>query len=196
MMHADSGNLSDWCSFSRSTTLQAAPSLPEVVLTVVWSENHRKSKILPVVDLFRDFQDTQEGTRPLWKSIKPMQLFTLYNFASSTVASRSGPGSDVEGKPLKIQDFAYSGPFPRFPGHPERYSPTLEIYQTDVTLHALQLCKQDQHSPEWPSRSFSAKTDETFIFRLVPSRILWDYLSFDRKERHIWNQHKKLSWSK
>ena len=54
-MHAHSENLSDRCNFSRSTTLQAVPPLPEVALTVMWSENHRKSKILPVVDLFRDF---------------------------------------------------------------------------------------------------------------------------------------------
>ena len=56
----------------------------------MWSENHRKSKILPVVDLFRDFQVTQKDTRPLWKSIRPMQLFKLYNFASNAVASRGG----------------------------------------------------------------------------------------------------------
>ena len=105
MMHAHSGNLSDRCSFSRSTTLQAAPSLPEVALTVVWSENHRKSKILPVVDLFRDFQVTQEGTRPLWKSIRPMQFFTLYNFASSTVAPWGGHHSRLGRTGLKNDDF-------------------------------------------------------------------------------------------
>ena len=136
--------------FHALQTLQAAPSLPEVALTVIWSVNHRKSKILPVVDLFRDFQVTQEDTRPLWKSIRPMQFFTLYNFASSTVAPRGGPDSDLERKPPKIQDFACSGPVPRFPGHPGGYSPTLEIYQTDAVFHALQLCRQHRRSPSWP----------------------------------------------
>ena len=56
IMHADSGNLPGRCSFSRSTTLPAAPSLPEVALTVILSENHRKSKIFSVVHLFQDFQ--------------------------------------------------------------------------------------------------------------------------------------------
>ena len=87
----------------------------------------------------------------LWKSIGPMQLFTLYNFASSIVAARGGPDSDVERKPPKIQDFACSGPLPRFPAHPERYSPTLEIHQTDATFHALQLCKQYRRSLSWAS---------------------------------------------
>ena len=85
---------------------------------------------------------------PLWKSVRPMQFFTLYNFASSTVAPRGGPDSDLERKPLKIQDFACSGPLPRFSGHPGGYSPTLEIYQTDATFHALQLCKQHRRPPE------------------------------------------------
>ena len=155
-MHAHSGNLSDRCNFSRSTTLQAAPSLPEVVLTVVWSEKHRKSKILPVVDLFRDFQVPQKDTRPLWKSIRPMQLFTLYNFASSTVASQGGPDSGLERKAPKIQDFACGGSLPRFPGHPGGYSPTLEIYQIDAVFHALQLCKQYRRSLRWASWSSRA----------------------------------------
>ena len=150
MMHAPSENLSDLCSFSRSTTLQASPSLPEVAVTVVWSENHRKSMISPVVDLFRDFQVTQEDTHPLWKSIRPMQFFTLYNFASSTVAPRGGPDSGLERKPPKVQDFACSRPLPRFPGHPGRYSPTLGIYQNYAVSHALQLCQQYHRSPRWP----------------------------------------------
>ena len=64
------------------------------------------------------FQVTQEDTRPLWKSMRPMQLFTLYNLVSSTVAPQGGPDSDVKRKPPKIQDFACSGPVPRFSGHP------------------------------------------------------------------------------
>jgi hypothetical protein len=90
MMHAHSENLSELCIFSRSTILPAAPSLPEVALTVYWSENHRKSMILTVVDLFCDFQVTQDDARPLWKSVRPMQFFTLYNFASGTTKEKSG----------------------------------------------------------------------------------------------------------
>ena len=105
MMHLHSGNLSYRCNFSRSTTLLAAPSLPEVALTVVWSRNHRKSMILPVVDLFREFQVTQDDARPLWKSVIPMQLFTLYNFASSTALFQGGRHGPLGLTGLKIDGF-------------------------------------------------------------------------------------------
>ena len=42
-----------WCSFSRSTTLLAASWSCEVALTVIRSENCRKSMIRVVLDLFR-----------------------------------------------------------------------------------------------------------------------------------------------
>ena len=102
----------------------------------------------------------------LWKSVRPIQFFMLYNFPSSTAAPQGGPGSGLNRKPSKIRDFACSGPFPRFLGHPGRYSPTLEIYQTDTVFHALQLCKQYHGSPRWPWQWCGAKTIENPRFCL------------------------------
>ncbi len=49
------------------------------------------------------------------------------------------------------------------------------VDQEHVTFHALQLSHRNDRQTKWSSGSFLAKTDETCIFRLVPTRFLRDY---------------------
>jgi len=55
-----------------------------------------------------------------------------------------------------------------------------------VTVHALQLSYRNDRQKKWASGSFLAKTDETYIFRLVPRRLLRDYpIILSKRTEHL-----------
>ena len=99
MLHVNSRNQSHRCNFSRSTTLLATPRCSEVAVRVVQGRNRPKPIVFILLDLSCDFWSIEDTLCPLWISVTPMQLFTLYNFASNAAVLRGGRQDRLEQKP-------------------------------------------------------------------------------------------------
>jgi hypothetical protein len=61
-----------------------------VGVRVVQGRNHPKPIVFILLDLFCDFWTIEDTLCPLCKAVTPMQLCTLYNFASDTIVPRGG----------------------------------------------------------------------------------------------------------
>jgi hypothetical protein len=70
-----------------------------VAVRVVQGRNRPKPIVFILLDLFCDFSNIEDTLCPLWISVTPMQLFTLYNFASNAAVMRSGRQDRLEQKP-------------------------------------------------------------------------------------------------
>jgi hypothetical protein len=87
---------------------------------------------------FCDLWSIEDTLCPLWKSVRPMQLFTLYNFASGTTTEKSGQQGHFQLKPWfspiqTLFDPVASGKTRRF---------NLKLTPYGATFHGVQLCKQ------------------------------------------------------